>query len=77
LDGTVRWVKILVLLNHPPYHLDRTTSGVLRHGGQVACCGACLDARGLGEAPLVEGAERGTLEQCTDWTLWPDKVISF
>jgi uncharacterized protein involved in oxidation of intracellular sulfur len=59
------------------YHLDRMTAGALRHGGQVACCGTCLDARGLTDATLVDGAERGTLGQCTDWTLWADKVITF
>jgi uncharacterized protein involved in oxidation of intracellular sulfur len=59
------------------YHLDRMVAGVLRHGGHLACCGTCLDARGLTDAPLVEGAERGTLDQCTDWTMWADKVITF
>lgn len=37
------------------YHLDRMMADVLRRGGQVGCCGTCLDARGLGEAGLVEG----------------------
>lgn len=59
------------------YHLDRMTAGVLRHGGQVGCCGTCLDARGLTDTALVDGAEPGTLDQCTDWTLWADKVITF
>jgi uncharacterized protein involved in oxidation of intracellular sulfur len=59
------------------YHLDRMMAAVLRHGGQVGCCGTCLDARGLGEVVLVEGAHRGSMDEVTDWTLWADKVISF
>jgi uncharacterized protein involved in oxidation of intracellular sulfur len=59
------------------YHLDRMLTGVLRRGGQVGCCGTCLDARGLADVPLVEGAHRGTLDEATDWTLWANKVISF
>ncbi len=59
------------------YHLDRMLTGLLRHGGQVGCCGTCLDARGLSDVPLVEGAHRGTLEECTDWTLWADTVLAF
>jgi uncharacterized protein involved in oxidation of intracellular sulfur len=43
----------------------------------VGCCGTCLDARGLGEAGLVEGAHRGSMDEVTGWTLWADKVISF
>lgn len=59
------------------YHLDRMMAGVLRHGGQVGCCRTCPDARGLGEAVLVEGAHRGSMDEVTDWTVWADKVISF
>ncbi len=59
------------------YHLDRMLSSVIRHGGEVGCCGTCMDARALGEAGLVGGARRSTLEEVTDWTLWADKVVSF
>jgi uncharacterized protein involved in oxidation of intracellular sulfur len=59
------------------YHLDRMVAGVVRHGGQVGCCGTCLDARALTDVPLVEGAHRGTLDQATDWTLWADKILTF
>ncbi len=56
------------------YHLDRMLKPLVRRG-QVACCGTCLDARGLSEQQLVEGARRSTLEELTDWTLWADKVL--
>jgi uncharacterized protein involved in oxidation of intracellular sulfur len=59
------------------YHLDRMVAGIVRHGGQVGCCGTCLDARGLRGVPLVDGAHRGTLDEATDWTAWADKVLTF
>jgi uncharacterized protein involved in oxidation of intracellular sulfur len=59
------------------YHLDRMVRAVTLRGGEVGCCGTCLDARGLTTAPLVEGARRSTLEEAADWTLWADKVISW
>lgn len=59
------------------YHLDRMATSVLRHEGEVACCGTCLDARGLNEGLLVPGARRSTLEELTDWTLAADKVLVF
>jgi uncharacterized protein involved in oxidation of intracellular sulfur len=59
------------------YHLDRMLTSVLRHDGEVACCGTCLDARGLTEAQLVEGARRSTLDELTDWTLAADQVLVF
>lgn len=59
------------------YHLDRMLRSVLTHGGEVACCGTCLEARGLRDEMLVDGARRSTLEELTDWTVWADKVINF
>ncbi|MHB8264105.1 MAG: DsrE/DsrF/TusD sulfur relay family protein [Acidimicrobiales bacterium] len=59
------------------YHLDRMVTSVLRHGGEVGCCGTCLDARGFTEELLVDGARRSTLDEVSEWTLWADKVVSF
>ncbi|WP_101255959.1 DsrE/DsrF/TusD sulfur relay family protein [Streptomyces barkulensis] len=59
------------------YHLDRMISSAARHGTETGCCGTCMDARGLTEEQLVDGAHRSTLEQLTDWTLWADRVITF
>ena len=43
----------------------------------VGCCGTCLDARGIDEERLVEGARRSSLDELTDWTLWSDKTVVF
>jgi len=44
-------------------------------GGQVGCCGTCMDARGITETMLVAGAARSTMDELTDWTLAADKVL--
>jgi uncharacterized protein involved in oxidation of intracellular sulfur len=59
------------------YHLDRMIESVARRGGQVACCGTCLDARGIDEGRLTKGARRSSLEELTSWTLWADKVVTY
>jgi uncharacterized protein involved in oxidation of intracellular sulfur len=59
------------------YSLDRMLSVVSRHGGQIGCCGTCMDARGVTEVMLVEGAVRSTMDELTDWTLAADKVLVF
>ena len=59
------------------YKLDRMLSVVSRHGGQTGCCGTCMDARGITEVMLVEGAARSTMDELTDWTLAADKVLVF
>lgn len=50
---------------------------VARKNAEVGVCGTCMEARGLAEADLVEGAKRGTLAQLTEWTAWADKVLVF
>jgi uncharacterized protein involved in oxidation of intracellular sulfur len=59
------------------YHLHRMILSAARHGAQVGCCGTCMDARGITEEMLTEGARRSSLEELTDWTLWADKEASF
>lgn len=59
------------------YKLDRMLSVVARNGGQIGCCGTCMDARGITEAMLTEDAQRSTLDALTDWTLAADKVLVF
>jgi uncharacterized protein involved in oxidation of intracellular sulfur len=50
---------------------------VARHGGDVGCRGTCLDARGIDDDHLSNGAERSNLEELAAWTLWADRVVTF
>ncbi len=59
------------------YNLNHMLTVVMQHGGEVAVCGSCMDARGLKEGDLLEGARPSSLEELTDWTLWADQVITF
>jgi Uncharacterized conserved protein involved in intracellular sulfur reduction len=59
------------------YKLDRMLSVISRHGGQIGCCGTCMDARGITSEMLIDGAERSTMEALTDATLAADKVLVF
>lgn len=59
------------------YKLDRMLSSISRQGGVIACCGTCMDARGIKETMLMEGARRSTMEELADMTLAADKVLVF
>ena len=59
------------------YKLDRMLSVVARHGGQIGCCGTCMNARGITEGMVIENAQRSTMDELTDWTLSADKVLVF
>jgi len=59
------------------YALDRMLRTVARHGGHVACCGTCLDARGLTKDHLIEEAPRSTMDELAAWTAEADQVLTF
>ena len=58
------------------YNVQIMLGRVIRKG-EVALCGSCMDARGVTEAELIEGATRSTLAQLADWTAEADQVLVF
>ncbi len=58
------------------YNVQLMLGKVLRKG-EVALCGTCMDARGLQDSEIIEGARRSTLAQLADWTVEADKVLVF
>lgn len=63
----------------PPgfYNINRMLNVVSLKQVPIGVCGSCMDARGIMDGELVEGAKRSTLEELTDWTRWADKVVVF
>jgi uncharacterized protein involved in oxidation of intracellular sulfur len=59
------------------YNLERMLRSLRQKGGAIGVCGTCMDARGVTEAELVDGAHRGTMDELTDWATWADKVLVF
>jgi uncharacterized protein involved in oxidation of intracellular sulfur len=63
----------------PPgyYNVETMLRALAKRGASIGVCGSCIDARGINEVDLVEGAHRGSMEELTAWTLDADKVIPF
>jgi uncharacterized protein involved in oxidation of intracellular sulfur len=59
------------------YNLERMLKGLAAKGIEIGCCGTCMDARGMTDEPLAEGAKRSSMAELTAWTIWADKVITF
>lgn len=59
------------------YNVQTMLGTVVKRGFKVAVCGTCMDARGLTDADLMEGAHRSTMEELGAWTLEADKVITY
>lgn len=58
------------------YNIERMLKAVLAKGGKVKICGSCAEARGLKNAPLIDGTEISTMAELTNWVVDSDKVIT-
>jgi uncharacterized protein involved in oxidation of intracellular sulfur len=59
------------------YNIGDMLGAVIRRKGEVSVCGTCMDARGIADADLVQGALRGTMDLLTEWTQGAEKVLVF
>ncbi len=59
------------------YSIEVMLGNVIRHGGKIAICGTCMDARGMSDSDLLDGTHRSTLVELAEWTAWADKVLVF
>ncbi len=59
------------------YNLERMLKGIVARGGEVLVCGTCMDARGLGDAELLDGCRRSTLDELGQRTAEADRVLVF
>ena len=59
------------------YNIERMLTGLRLKGVPIGACGTCMEARGMGDEALIEGAQRSSMAELTSWTLWAEKVLSF
>jgi uncharacterized protein involved in oxidation of intracellular sulfur len=45
------------------YNVERMLKRVLAAKGRVLLCGTCMDARGISDGEILEGARRSTLDE--------------
>ena len=59
------------------YHLESFLKMIARAGGEIGVCGTCMDARGMSDAALTEGAVRSTMDALATACIEADKVMVF
>ena len=59
------------------YNVERMLKRLLGSKGSVLLCGTCMDARGIGDSELLEGARRSTMDELATATAEADKVLIF
>jgi uncharacterized protein involved in oxidation of intracellular sulfur len=59
------------------YNVEHMLKRLMASDAQLLLCGTCMDARGIQEQDLIEGARRGSMDDLALATLAADKVIVF
>jgi len=59
------------------YNLERLIKRLAKDNSDVLLCGTCMDARGLDNEDMLEGARRSTMDELAEATLAADKVLVF
>jgi uncharacterized protein involved in oxidation of intracellular sulfur len=58
------------------YNLELMVKSIARTGDMLLC-GTCMDARGLSDEELTEGAQRSTMDELAARTIAADRVLVF
>jgi uncharacterized protein involved in oxidation of intracellular sulfur len=58
------------------YNMERMLKRVITNG-TVLLCGTCMDARGMTDDDVMDGARRSTMNELGEATLNADKVLVF
>ena len=56
------------------YNTELMLKSIIRKG-EVLACGTCMDARGLADDEILQGAVRSTMQVLSEHTLNADKVL--
>jgi len=59
------------------YNLERMLKRFVVGAHRLLLCGTCMDARGLTEVELIDGAHRSSMDELAHATLTADKVLVF
>ena len=59
------------------YNVERMLKRVVAGKGNVLICGTCMDARGMIEGDVMDGARRSTMDELAAATVAADKVMIF
>ena len=59
------------------YNIERMLKRILAGKGRVLLCGTCMDARGMTDDDVMDGARRSTMDELAAATLTADKVLVF
>jgi uncharacterized protein involved in oxidation of intracellular sulfur len=59
------------------YNIEQMLKRFTLGNHRVLLCGTCMDARGISEAELIEGARRSNMDELAEATATADRLLVF
>ena len=59
------------------YNVERMLRRLGAGGGTLLLCGTCMDARGMKDADIMDGARRSTMDELAATTIAAERVLVF
>ena len=59
------------------YNIERMLKRYASGAHRILLCGTCMDARGLIDTDLLEGARRSSMDELAEATVAADKILVF
>ncbi|MDX9695993.1 MAG: DsrE family protein [Bacteroidales bacterium] len=59
------------------YNIERMLKIFVQKKGKIKICTSCVEARGIHNLPLIEGAQLSTMKELAQLTIDSDRVITF
>jgi uncharacterized protein involved in oxidation of intracellular sulfur len=59
------------------YNVERMLRRIVAGKGMILLCGTCMDARGVKDSELMDGARRSTMDELASTIMEADKVLVF
>lgn len=59
------------------FNIERMLKRVLLGNGRVMLCGTCMEARGLDQQAIIDGAERSNMAELAESIATADRVLTF
>lgn len=59
------------------YNIERMLNHIADSKGSILLCGTCMDARGVEDKDVIDGAKRSTMDELAASTIAAEKIIVF
>src|SRR3990167_68871 len=59
------------------YNIETMLIHLIAQNAEIGLCSTCMNAHGMKDEEMIDGAKRSSMDELANWTIWADKVLVF